>query len=206
MFFHKKILSFIGILALFMSFAGCGSSSGGSSGGGGDTPTATEEAEITSLVLTIAGLSSALFEELETGTTIICSGGGTVTISADGNTITVTNCIEEGLTINGTFSVTEVGAITTAGWDFTVTGGGDSFTISGAMTFDDDDGSLSSVLTSVFNGTSYSIIVDLTINADENFSGTVSFSSGGTSLATCTFNNFDTDTAEVADYLAACGL
>jgi len=203
MFLRKKILSFIGIFALFLSLtiSGCGSSS---SSGGSSSLTAEQEEEFTNLILTIAGLSSALFSEIESASTITCTGGGTITNNTVTGLITATDCIEEGLTINGTFAISESGTETTAVWNFTVTGSGIIITISGSMQYDDSDGSLTATLVAVYNGTIISINVNLTIN-DAGITGTVSFSGDGASVV-CTFSNFDTDTAAVSDYINACGI
>ena len=94
--FYKKIVSFIGITVLFISLSACGSSG---SPGGDITP--EEQAEISNLIQTIGALADDLSEGLTPGSTTTCTGGGTITVSVDGSTVTFTNCSESGLVING---------------------------------------------------------------------------------------------------------
>lgn len=104
---------------------------------------------------------------------------GTVSINADGDTITYDNLA---ITTNGE-TVTMDGAITIADAGSTISY--DSFTL---------DGGDAAV---IMDGT-------IMINPDGSIDGTLTFSDGGGTITTCVFNDFGPDVTE-ADVDAACG-
>ncbi|MFH1830465.1 MAG: hypothetical protein ABH871_06795 [Pseudomonadota bacterium] len=219
---HYKKMIFALLAAMFIAGAhfSCGGSGDGGGGEGG-TLTTTQQAQATALMQSMLGAINLIPDGGGGGqsltakayaskdTTVTCPGGGTLVINDAGTTITFTNCsytIGDTTTVtDGSFTLTSSGGTDTITIDLTITetspSGSESFSISGSVS------QTGSTLTFNISGSfevDYNITGEITQNGDGTFTGSWTITVDSQS-ATCTFTNFDPETATQADYDTACG-
>ncbi len=212
---RNKFYSFLLAGLLAVTLVACGSDSGSDSGsnnnnGGSSTLSSSQEAAVSSFLLSIGQAFAVIGDDNSTllAQTVIACESGEITLSADETTITFDNCINGGVTIDGSIVLsTDASGNETITWNnVTISDGTDTLTLSGSIKASSDGSTISFDNLSFGDGTdTFTMDGSITVNAAaDEFDGSVTFTANSDSV-TCTFVAFPVTGATQADVDDACG-
>ena len=208
---HKKCL-FVLILSMFAvsGIWGCG--------GSGVNSTSSSNTTLEQYALALLEVPFLITNgDVNPGQTVQCSGGGTMSNSNDGTTMTLTNCLVDIYTINGTYSTSSTGnknlTITLNNLQVTSTLFTATVIISGTLNQTlNNDNSITGTGNETATASSDKVTLTTSLSSPNTtpgknlFNGTAEALNGSSTLSNCTFTNFDFLSATCSAYATACNV
>ncbi len=214
---------------LALMLTACGSSDSGTGGGGASTLTAAQQTEATQMMQSVfntgnaasgAGGPSAMTVEKEI-IPMDCPTSGNMVIDTEAMTIEWDECVSSydstTYEMDGIITMVQSGDTTTLTYDnlsvtTTDSSGTNTFTMDGTIAATEASSTESTIETNISstfgNGDAFTMVGSITetenASGDAIMNGSFTITIGAHS-ATCTFANFNTETATDADFASACG-